>query len=166
MQELTQELLKSLFTYDPDSGTFTWMVKPSPRLHCGIMAGCIDGQGYRVITINKNPYQAHRLAFLYMTGSFPLAEVDHINHIRDDNRWCNIRSATSQDNARNKSLSKTNSSGVTGVYWHKINKKWWASIFITGKKVYLGTYTELKDAIIARKNAEKKYGFHKNHGGK
>ena len=108
-------------------------------------------------------YFTHRLAFLYMTGSIP-KEVDHINHVKPDNRWKNLRAANRIINGRNRSMHCDNTSGVTGVYWHKKKGKWQAGIRVNDKRIYLGVFKHLEDATAARKTAEARYGFHPNHG--
>ena len=96
-----------------------------------------------------------------MTGGFPI-EVDHINRIRTDNRWSNLRAVTSEMNQRNKPKNKNNTSGTVGVYWHKGRSKWVARI---GKNsIYLGIFSNLQDAIEARKQAEIDHGYHPTHG--
>lgn len=103
------------------------------------------------------------MAILYATGIKP-REVDHINHIRDDDRLRNLRSVTHQENHRNRAVNKNNKSGVVGVHQQKEGGKWRAQIMIDGKQIMLGRFHKKEDAIKARKEAEKKYGFHKNHG--
>lgn len=83
--------------------------------------------------------------------------IDHINHNKIDNRKCNLRVVDSQKNVMNSSLSKNNKSGVTGVFWNKINSKWASRITYNGEDYHLGYYIELEDAIKARKDAEDLY---------
>ena len=94
----------------------------------------------------------------------PGGQIDHISHSRSDNRWMNLRLVTNLENQRNASLRLDNSSGVQGVYYNKKAKKWQAQISVNGKQVYLGTFEDIGYAAIARKDAERKYGFHNNHG--
>src|SRR5699024_2308960 len=93
-------------------------------------------------------------------------EVDHINHIRNDNRIENLRLVSRGDNMLNKSMYSNNKSGVTGVSWKSRNKTWVAQIQIGGKKKFLYEGRSLADAISARKLAESTNGFHENHGAK
>lgn len=93
-------------------------------------------------------------------------EIDHINHITDDNRIENLRLVTRKDNCKNVSMSKSNKSGVVGVSWCKRTCKWFASIRVDRKEKFLGRYDKIDDAAAARKAAELKYNFHKNHGSK
>jgi hypothetical protein len=165
MKTITQEELKEVLDYSPETGVFTRKVSNSPRVKVGDVAGSVDkANGYRYIKINGKRYLAHRLAFLYMTGEFPPEEVDHISHSKDDNRWVNLRVSSHQDNQRNRSINTNNKSGFTGVSWYKSTNKWMVQIKINGKKKHLGYFKDLTEAINARKKANSKYKFHKNHG--
>jgi len=159
---ITQSELKSRLHYNPMTGDFTWLIASS-RAKKGRCAGTLS-HGYISIGIDGCLYSAHRLVFLYMTGKQPENEVDHINHIRSDNRWVNLRLASRIDNNMNKSLRADNTSGTPGVAWQKSRRKWHAKINVNGVFHFLGRFTDKKDAINARKQAEKKYGFHPNHG--
>lgn len=99
-----------------------------------------------------------------MTGSWPKEQIDHINHVRSDNRWINLREATNQENCKNRSISIRNKSGVVGVRWTKGKTKWAAYIHVNSKDKYLGFFFDKFEAICARKSAENKHGFHANHG--
>lgn len=89
---LTQERLKELLTYEPATGVFRWRERRGNQgggcVAPGDEAGSVYKNGYRMIGVGGRRYGAHRLAFLYMTGAFPPAEVDHINGVPADNRWC------------------------------------------------------------------------------
>lgn len=109
---LTQERLKELLTYDPLTGVFCWR----PRRGCKIdKCGRIDKDGYLLIGVEGKGYRAHRLAFLYMTGEWPGPEVDHLNRVRNDNRWVNLKSSNRLENARNRGPDRKNPTGVKGV---------------------------------------------------
>lgn len=130
--ELTQARLKELLHYDPDTGIFT-------RLASGCEAGLHDRDGYLKINVASRYYQAHRLAFLYMTGCFPEDQVDHIDGVRDDNRWVNLRSATSQENQHNNGGARKNSrSGLVGAAWSSKKKLWRGVIMLARKQHHLG----------------------------
>ena len=165
MDTLTQKELKENLHYNADSGVFTWVKAKSNRVNVGAVAGSINNStGYMRIKINGKIYQAHRLAFLYIEGKFPVDDTDHINHSRDDNRFSNLRQATGVENGRNKSLSKNNKSGFTGVFWDKARNKWKAYININGKSKHLGCFTDIDEAIACRKRANVEFGYHENHG--
>lgn len=93
--DLTAARLREIFTYDPATGVFT-------RIGCGKSYPGRPGR-YLQITIDGKQHQAHRLAFLFMTGAWPLACVDHINREQSDNRWENLRDVSVAVNNRNKS---------------------------------------------------------------
>jgi hypothetical protein len=99
-----------------------------------------------------------------MEGVLPDSQVDHINGDRSDNRFCNLRVVTLQENRKNMRMCKRNTSGVTGVCWENDRKKWKADIKINDKTVKLGRFDTIIDAVSARISANKLYGFHINHG--
>lgn len=156
--ELTQDRLKELLEYNPDTGLFVW------RASCGTarggdVAGGSHGNGYLRIRLGRGRYYAHRLAFLYMTGGFPAAEVDHINRDRADNRWTNLRPASSSQNKANRGLQRNNASGHRGVYWHGQNHNWVAEGKVLGRKIHLGVFDRLEDAARAAERwREDKFG--------
>lgn len=100
---LTQQLLKQNLMYDPDSGIFTWVIRPAHCIRIGDVAGYKNPEGYVKIGILGKIYSAHHLAFLYMNGSVPDGIVDHINRVRYDNRWVNLRVVTAKENSTNTS---------------------------------------------------------------
>lgn len=105
--------IEDQISYDPDTGIFTWTVA-KPKVQKGSRAGGESERGYRKIRVNGVKYLEHRLAFYLMTGLWPKDQVDHINTIKNDNRWINLREA---NNAQNQWNSKAYSStGVKGVY--------------------------------------------------
>jgi len=171
-ENLTQEELKKLFYYDTDTGGFIWNVSRSSQCKIGDEAGYIQrnkstGKSYRTILVNGKTYLAHRLVFLYITGAFPDDQVDHINGDGCDNRWINLRCVSNTENRRNIKLFHNNKSGVCGVIYclNKYhNDVWYSYIRINKILINLGYFKSLFDAVCARKNAELKYGFHRNHG--
>ena len=161
---ITQSELKELLSYNPETGVFT-RVKNSGRAKVGDVAGCKDSSnGYIAICVQNKRYRAHRLAWLYVSGKFPKDQIDHINHDRADNRFANLREASNQENHKNTSIQKNNTSGVAGVNWHKASGKWKARIKVSQEDIHLGLFIDIIEAAKARKSAEVKYGFHENHG--
>jgi len=160
---LTENRLRELLDYNFKTGIFTWLISNTNRIKVGDIAGCNRG-GYISINVDGKRYPAHRLVWLYLFGRFPINQLDHINHNGLDNRGCNLREVTNQENSRNSSKSKANTSGVTGVWFDKIREKWVAEIMVDGKKVYLGRFINKIYAIKARGEAEFEYEFHENHG--
>lgn len=164
--KLTQEYLKSILHYDPDTGFFTWL-RALGSTRIGKRAGSFEvsrTKRYIRLQIDGARYHAHRLAFLYMEGSLPENCVDHISGDGTANKWVNLRRATRQENQRNMRLSVRNTSGHSGVGWDKVNNKWSCLISVGGKNIRIGRFADIRDAIAARKAANIKYGFHPNHG--
>lgn len=164
---ITQAEALELFSYNPNTGDLRWRISRSNRALVGAIAGSLGTQksGYQCIGIkvNNRRYLAHRLIWLMQTGVWP-DEIDHINHNASDNRWQNLRAANHSMNGKNQSLYSTNISGHVGIYRNKKNDKWKVQIRVQGKLHYLGRFVNFDDAVAARKAAERKYGFHPNHG--
>ena len=168
MMTKEQELLEYIkHHFDTDliesDGRFVWNVR-GHGITVGREAGCINKEGYRVMGIQGKRFYAHRLAWLWVYGKFPSKEIDHINGNRLDNRIPNLRDVTKQENRKNQKIHKKNTSGVMGVYWSKDRKIWRVKISCNKKQLHIGCYKEFDDAVEARKEAERKYGFHPNHG--
>jgi hypothetical protein len=161
---LSQRELKSFVAYDEDSGEFIRLKTTSSNAVKGEVAGYKDVKGYIRIRIKGKQYFAHSLAWLYAYGYFPKGEIDHIDHKRNNNSLSNLRDVTNQENQKNASLRKDNSSGVTGVNPDNGKGLWVAQIKVNKKKVVLGYFTDKFEAICARMSANNKYGFHENHG--
>lgn len=160
---LTQDRLKSVLDYNPETGIFTWKVSNSPKGLKGRDAGS-GVNGYIRIGIDRDQYLAHRLAWFYVYGEWPTNQIDHINGDRLDNRIENLRDIERGDNQRNMKLSQRNKIGITGVYWSKTKDKWYVQISINGKRKHLGYCDNLFDACCIRKSAELRYNYHENHG--
>lgn len=161
---ITQQELKELLSYNPETGEFTWKVNRSRLAKAGQIAGCDDGTGYRAIHIKGKSWKAHRLVFIWHTGDYPKC-IDHINGNKSDNRWENLRPATRGQNNQNQSIRSDNTSGFKGVYYLKKNRKWAAQVTVDGKQKYLGLYqSEYEAGEVARKAREHYHGEYANHG--
>ena len=152
---ITYEEARDTWDYDPDTGVLRW--KNSKQ------AGSSCGNGYIYVGYKNKKYLAHRLIWLLNYEEWPI-QIDHTNRIKTDNRLCNLRNVVPQDNCRNTPIRITNTSKVVGVYWDKINNKWMSYINDNHKKINLGRFNNLFDAVCARKSAEIQYNFHPNHG--
>lgn len=166
---LTPEYLKEVLYYDPETGLFTWIKRLSRGAKIGDIAGCTAThckakKKYIVIGIKNKVYLAHRLAWFYMTGKWPKEQIDHADGNGLNNKWDNISESTHAQNCKNVRLRTDNISGCSGVCWHKLSGKWRARISVNKKELSLGLFENKKDAIESRKAAEKKYGYHENHG--
>lgn len=165
MSNLTQCRLKAALYYNPLDGVFTWVTPLSQNVKTGDIAGCVNNRTkYKVLRLDNEGHLQHRLAWLYVHGEFPCGQIDHINGIRDDNRISNLRAVTAQENLKNQRMRVTNTSGFTGVNWDKKAGKWKSQIDFNKKRIYIGTFSTIIDAVAARMKANIKYGFHKNHG--
>lgn len=157
---LTQQRLHELLHYDKDTGIFTNKITRGPNALVGQQAGCIDIiTGYRSIIVDSIKYRANRLAWFYVEGYWPEHDIDHKDRNRHNNRWMNLRHISRQCNIRNMKIKVNNTSGVTGVFWRKTNRKWASFITVSYKKLHLGTYENKLDAVSARWEGEKKYNF-------
>jgi hypothetical protein len=137
---LTAERLRELLHYDPSTGIFTWRVRRCGRALVGATAGSLNADGYVHIRVDGGRYKAHRLAVLYMTGEWPVRDVDHENLCRSDNRWNNLRRATRSQNCANSRRPRNNTSGFKGVSWHGAGKAWVARVMVKGESRYLGLF--------------------------
>ena len=163
---LTQSKLKELLHYSPDTGVFIWVSDCNNNIKIGELAGCVNPSGYVNIVIFGRSYKAHRLSWLFMTGVFPSDQIDHINRVRYDNRWSNLRSVSRLENSRNKNLYIKNKSGVSGVCPPKGKvKKWRTFITVNTVQIHLGYFVDRFEAICARKSAEIKYNYREIIGG-
>ena len=146
---LTQEELKRIWNYDLETGLFTRLVATTFRTKVGQIASPIK-EGRVVIRINKILYQGCRLAFLYVNGKWPTQEVDHINGLPSDNRWCNLRDVSHALNLQNlRNPRSDNASGYLGVHFDKQSKSWKAEIFSFGKRKRLGSFNSAQEASLA-----------------
>jgi hypothetical protein len=119
----------------------------------GCIAGCVHkGTGYVHIKIKAKAFKAHRLIFLYHYGYFP-EFVDHIDGNKQNNRIENLREASKQENCQNQKVRWTNSSGVKGVSWHKVNKKWKVALCKNYRSYYFGTYEDKELAELVSMEA-------------
>ena len=160
---LTQQKLKELFIYCRYTGVFTRKITTSNRSKQYAIVGTTPNAiGYCRIGIENKRYYSHRLAFLYEHGYMP-KEIDHINHNRSDNSIDNLREVSRLDNSKNTSFRRGVNTYATGVYKYSKNR-WRAYITVDKNRINIGTYDNPEEALMARKEADKKYGFHKNHG--
>lgn len=151
---LSREKLLSILDYDPETGVFKWkMHKCSNRI--GLEAGT-NTRGYVQICIGKRGYLAHRLAWLYVYGYWPVGDVDHINTVRHDNRLVNLRVVTKQENNRNVKRKSHNSTGYKGVCFYKENR-FIAYITVNYKTKYLGVFDTAEEASAAYAAASQLY---------
>lgn len=153
---LTQSRLQELLHYDSETGNFTW-IKPCSRFSQvtpGEKAGTVHCRGYIHIKVDGQSYKAHRLAWLYMHGRWPHPAIDHINRVKTDNRIANLRETDQLGNMQNKGMYRNNSSGYTGVSWHKQRRKWAAQLQVNGKNRFIGMFDTPEQAAVAYQQAK------------
>lgn len=155
MAIITQEYLKSILHYDPETGVFTRLSDKTGRFGVGSRVGSISDHGYLKTSISGKEYYLHRLAFLFMLGEIPKHEIDHINMSRDDNRWYNLRQATRSENGMNKKAQSNNKSGVKGIFFDRRRNRWVAKIGKNGSKKEIGAFVTKEEAQLAYHNASK-----------
>jgi AP2 domain. len=149
--------MNELLRYDHVTGIFTWIAKPSRRVCVGDVAGGHHGKGYLQIRIDGISYFSHRLAWFYMTGSWPIHGIDHVNGVRSDNRWVNLRDVSKSVNQQNFRLPmRHNKVGMLGVSLVPCGK-YKAQIHVNGKRLFLGHHDTAESARIAYLNAKRKY---------
>lgn len=157
---LTQARLRDVLSYDKKTGIFRWLVAPNGRITVGQIAGSQNADGYMQIKVDCVLYRAHRLAWLWVTGRWPIEEVDHENGMSGDNRWKNLREATRTVNAQNLRAARANnkSAGLIGV--SRRNKTvggFQARIRVDGKEKRLGTFSTAEKAHAAYVVAKRQY---------
>src|SRR5579859_1481765 len=136
---VTVERLREVLSYDPDTGEWRWLVSTGARVKVGAVAGGMNGDNYRVISIDGISYRSARLAWLYMKGEWPTHEIDHEDRNRSNDRWLNLREKTSSEQKRNQRRRIDNSSGYRGVSLHKPTGRWRARVTVSGKE-YCSAY--------------------------
>ena len=157
---LTQERLKELLHYNPETGAFIWISKPAPRanrIKVGSVAGSNKGNGYVQIQIDGKNYLAQRLAYLFVHGRMPVGDIDHSDGNPSNNRLSNLRDVTHAQNIQNqRTPNKRNTSGFIGISFRPDTSKYAAYISTDGKRKVLGCFDSAEDAHAAYLKAKRK----------
>lgn len=150
--------VKDRLEYSPETGVFRWR-RGGPHVSAGMVAGAKSSKGYIRVKFNSFPYPAHRLAWLYVYGEWPAAQIDHIDGDKSNNRISNLRLATPAQNSWNQAKRKNNTSGYKGVRWNSSNprKSWLAAIGHQNRKISLGRYSTKEEAHHAYCVAAQKF---------
>ena len=143
--------LQKLLHYDCETGIWHWKVNHSRKSMAGCVAGNISDMGYRRIMVDGRLYQAARLAWFYVTGKWPVHEIDHIDGNQSNDRLSNLRTATRAENACNQRKYCNNTTGYKGV--QKLGTRYRAKIRCGGKQVCLGRFSTLEEAASAYNDA-------------
>jgi hypothetical protein len=149
---LTQERLKELLKYDPETGLFYWL-GGQKKTRAGQIAGTIDKDGYIIICVDQRLYRAHRLAWLWTHGEWPNGQIDHRDRDRANNRISNLRDATKTQNMWNTARHPKSSTGVKGVQFDQRRGLYYATIKAGGRKIWLGYHQTIEAAAEARRAA-------------
>ncbi len=172
--DLSPSELLRLFEYEPSTGSLIWKHRPVSDFvnehaskiwnikHAGKPAG-IAGERLQLSISNKR-FKLHRVIWAYCTGKWPEGDIDHIDGNPQNNRIENLRDVEHSENQKNLKLNKNNKSGFSGVGFLERTGRWKAVIQNSGKAHHLGYFATKEEAVAARKNAERRFGFHQNHG--
>lgn len=144
---LTLEQLKTILSYDPEDGSFTWLIRQAFAVWPGKKAGSINKRNYVKISIHGRKYFAHKLAWFFMTGAWSKDHIDHNDGDTTNNRFKNLREATGKQNAQNTKPCKNSISGLLGVTKEK--HKWLARIMVHGKSKRVGCFYTPEEAHAA-----------------
>lgn len=146
--------LTETFTYDPLTGLFTW-ARPTRTALVGDPAGSVYPVGYVYLRFERKAYLAHRVAWLFMLGEWPTHEIDHIDGVRTNNSWANLREVTSRVNRENQRKAKSNnrSTGLLGAY--PVGRRFKAVIEVHGRQIHLGMFATAEEAHIAYVTAKR-----------
>lgn len=159
------ELIKQCFNYDPKTGSLIWKFREdrdkswNTRYADKEALSSLNGRGYLCGSFLGKTQKKHRIIWIWMTGKLP-KYIDHIDHNKTNNCWDNLREVSKIENDRNQSLRQSNKSGYSGVYWDKSRNKWSVRC---GNKSY-GRFCDLEDAVSRRRQLEKEFNYHPNHG--
>lgn len=175
----SQEELKRLLDYDPETGVLTWKARTPDMFKMGKKSRCdawntryagkpamtaVSSHGYRVGLLNGRLVMAHRVAFKIMTGADP-EQIDHIDQDKTNNEWGNLKETNHSKNARNRRRASNNTSGTPGVCYVKRENIWRADCYRKpGQKILIGKFATKEQAVKARKFWERRWGYSTNHG--
>lgn len=174
--QISPDDMAAIVRYDQATGQLIWMHRGPDcyensvhqrrwnTFYAGQRVGSITAQGYVVVKLfGKNRF-VHRVVWLLNRGIWPTGQIDHINGDKSDNRIDNLRDVSALANMRNRSLSRNNKSGFRGVYWNTKEVRWRAHIKDQTRNIHLGYFDDFEAAVEARLEAERRIGFHENHG--
>lgn len=146
-QFITQKEIMEYLKYDPETGLFTAIKSHGTLWRPGKLVGHKNQEGYITITLLGKIRKAHRLAWIYVYGEdIDGYEIDHVNGDKSDNRICNLRISSHQQNMFNMKKKSTNKSGVKGVHFDKRCNKWRAQTSINKKRVHIGLFDTIGSA--------------------
>jgi hypothetical protein len=154
---LTAARLRQLYSYDPEAGSFTRLVRIGRNHFPGVVAGAPFGKGYRRLRVDGQTYVVHRLVWLYVNGNWPNGDIDHIDGDKSNNRICNLRDVNRSTNLENlKGTKAKDKSRLLGAF--PVNKRsWFSRIQVKGRSIYLGCFQSAEDAHAAYLAAKREF---------
>jgi hypothetical protein len=145
---LTAELLREIARYEPETGEFFRRIDaPRGAFKVGDRMGRTHPEGYRLIKIRGRDFKAHRLAWLYVHGEWPIDEIDHINGQRGDNRIANLRDVPKATNQQNQKAQRNTATGILGVT--RKGAGFQARLRFNNERHYVGYFKTLDEACAA-----------------
>lgn len=169
-KEISIDRLKECFDLDPETGLLTWKWRSGVRdsinkRHAGKLAAMTpNDSGYRRVRVDGVRLLAHRVVFAMHHGYWPKGEIDHIDGDPGNNAIANLRECKHIENLRNCKKPISNTSGVTGVGFHKASGKYRATINDNGRHVHLGLFLSMEQAVEARDRAKNALQYTERHG--
>jgi hypothetical protein len=156
-RELTADIVRHLFDFEPDTGFLIWK---NPPMFCskkaGERAGNVNSTGYRRVMIEKKFYAEHRLIWLYYHGYWPQGFIDHKDGQKANNAIGNLRECDRSQNAANMKVTARSSTGLKGAYWSKRHNRFVSKIRVRGKYINLGLHKTAEQANAAYMAASQK----------
>ena len=150
---ISVERARELLDYNPKTGILTWKADRGGGIHKGDIIEGISNRGYKVVRIDGVRYQAHRLAWLIHSGTFPQGQIDHINGVKTDNRLSNIRDVSHRENTQNRAIHRKGK--LTGATLDKRGNRrkcWISQAKVNRKTVFIGMFFTKEEAHEAYMN--------------
>lgn len=154
---LTAEQLRSHLNYDPATGEFTWIRPTGKRVKRGYRAGTVKKNVIVRIRVMGKIHRAHRLAWLFMTGSWPIGEIDHCDGDPSNNRWSNLRDVSHSVNLQNRHRKPRWSKRDLPMGVYARGERYCGRIVTFGKSMHIGTFDTPEEAHKAYIEAKRKY---------
>lgn len=145
---LSLERLRSTLDYNRKTGVFTYKIARGSKKK-GVIAGTTSKGGYREIGIDGKKYRAHRLAWFYVTGNWPVMLIDHRDCDPSNNAFDNLREANYRQSSGNRRAMKKGTSGFKGATFHSGVGKYQSQLKYAGKNHYLGLFETPEEANAA-----------------
>lgn len=154
---ISQEELRRLFDYNPETGVLSRLVKTGRNCSLGPVSSTPNNNGYILVRVGGRKHSAHRIIWAWMTGVRPDIDIDHRDLNKANNKWSNLRLATRSQNQANCNLPANNTSGKKGVSYCSKRMKFQAQIRVDDRLIFLGRFGKLEHAAAAYDKAAKQH---------